>query len=280
MVSLKQHIRGNEATNPQGYQLIRSESQSGIISLDEHTSFVSDCYNLDTPRRQMQFTFNQMQAYVNGIGYEELNGWTSQKIWQFSRYLIDRLQNARAYRGYFTCFLQMIESLIEYMVELTKNQEGLVRGEKRHNLVIALMCVQALNKAYGRRADVRASCHVLAQKVANDFSSVGRMLSEAMLSINPHINLPLINFVVPRTNRQLLGTLLEFTNHPQSDKPTGVLRLLEQFSVHVNDFTYGDIEWLESELAGAVKEHMLDMVSMLSWLLYSLRPNQFPKPCV
>eukprot|EP01024_Parvocaulis_polyphysoides_P007989 TRINITY_DN1234_c0_g4_i2.p1 TRINITY_DN1234_c0_g4~~TRINITY_DN1234_c0_g4_i2.p1 ORF type:complete len:675 (+),score=103.49 TRINITY_DN1234_c0_g4_i2:209-2233(+) len=191
----------------------KTDSQKGQWiknSSDNYSSFTSHCSSLASPRvvQQKSITFDNMMTFIQGISAWELNGWSTQKIWQFIKYLVDRLENAKAYKGYFSSFLQVLDVLNNYLADQKRRGQGLVRGKKRHDLVIALMCVQALNKAYGRRGDIKASCYILAKKVAEDFEFVSTLLTDAIYRIDSTIKLRRTDFIVPRdsnlTNQSLL----------------------------------------------------------------------------
>eukprot|EP01026_Neomeris_dumetosa_P022528 TRINITY_DN1939_c0_g2_i1.p1 TRINITY_DN1939_c0_g2~~TRINITY_DN1939_c0_g2_i1.p1 ORF type:complete len:279 (-),score=30.83 TRINITY_DN1939_c0_g2_i1:1055-1891(-) len=277
MVQFLQQIRGGETPKLDGYQLIRNEQQIEVLNLEKQVSSTSHVFSQGSPRIM---SFDQMATFIHGISLEELNTWNSPKIWKFLKYLVDRLQNSIAYRGYFQCMLQLVEVFVNYMKELNMSGGRLPRGQQRQDLVIALMCIQALNKAYGRRSDIRASCYILAERVASNFTTVANMFQNAVTNIDASIQLPRVNFVIPRDSRRVLSALLEITSSPSKNKPTGILVILDRYGVRPGDFKEADVEWLESEQSGANQEHMYEMSGMLQWLLYVLRPERYPQPSI
>eukprot|EP01025_Chloroclados_australasicus_P027429 TRINITY_DN271_c0_g1_i6.p2 TRINITY_DN271_c0_g1~~TRINITY_DN271_c0_g1_i6.p2 ORF type:complete len:290 (-),score=9.99 TRINITY_DN271_c0_g1_i6:3374-4243(-) len=262
-----------------GLYIANSESQKPLKT-DEHSSFTSHCSSLASPRVQQPVTFESMMSFIQQVGQQEQQDWSTQKIWQFIHYLVDRLENSRAYKGYFRIFLQTLDTLMEYMKDLKQNYKGLARGKPRQDLIVALMCVQALSKAYGRRGDIRASCYVLAQQVACDFNQVAILLQKAILNLDSTIKLRCMDFIVPRDSRRVYAALLELSSNHKSRRSLSknIVRTLEKYGVHIVDFTEGDIKWLEDEVAGMDHEHHSDKHYMLEWLLHTLRPQTHPQP--
>eukprot|EP01023_Acetabularia_acetabulum_P060392 TRINITY_DN725_c0_g2_i1.p1 TRINITY_DN725_c0_g2~~TRINITY_DN725_c0_g2_i1.p1 ORF type:complete len:284 (-),score=15.07 TRINITY_DN725_c0_g2_i1:402-1253(-) len=281
MVSLIQHLRGRcspeqttgccKVSRTDSRYLIQEDS-------DGKSSFTSGCSSLASPRTKKSVTFDNMMAFIDGVTTWELNGWSTQKIWQFIKYLIDRLENAKAYRGYFRNFLHILDVLSDYIMELKKKGQRLAKGKKRHDLIKALMYVQALNKAYGRRGDIKASCHILAKKVSEDFQYVSTLLVNAMLKLNTSLKVSRTDFIIPRDSRRVFSSLLDVCSKPSQNKQFEILSILEKFGVRAADFTDGDVEWLQNELDGLNHENMYRMSVMLEWLVYVLRPESHMLP--
>eukprot|EP01026_Neomeris_dumetosa_P039291 TRINITY_DN3220_c0_g1_i1.p1 TRINITY_DN3220_c0_g1~~TRINITY_DN3220_c0_g1_i1.p1 ORF type:complete len:291 (-),score=13.98 TRINITY_DN3220_c0_g1_i1:150-1022(-) len=231
-----------------------------------------------------RITFQSMLMDIKNSKSYELNDWSVKKIFQYTCYLSDRLRKSKAFRGYFLIICRLIDLLKQHLQMMAQDGRELSQEVDKEALVMTLMCVQALNKVYGRRSDVRASCHILVEQVAGDFSAVTKTLKDGLRSIHPSLQIAVADFIVPRDSRMMLAELkreikLQKRNEDGSKVKEALIRILSAHKIRVSDFTQGDIIWLEREVVHTNDPSKLDSMQLvLMWLLHLVHPRVYPQP--
>eukprot|EP01026_Neomeris_dumetosa_P056281 TRINITY_DN5145_c0_g1_i14.p1 TRINITY_DN5145_c0_g1~~TRINITY_DN5145_c0_g1_i14.p1 ORF type:complete len:296 (-),score=21.55 TRINITY_DN5145_c0_g1_i14:1187-2074(-) len=232
-------------------------------------------------------TFQSMLTDIHNSQGGKLGGWSLKKIHQYTCYLTDRLSKSKAFRGYFQIICRLVDVLKQHLYSMLQNGRQLPGNLDKEALIMTLMCVQALNKVYGRRSDVRASCHILIEKVATEFQVVAETLKDGMRAVDRSLQIRTPDFIVPKDSR-LLSVALKREVKLKAGLPgdsngaevkEGILRILQAYKIRIRDFTQGDILWLERECIqdeDASKQNSTQQV--LAWLLHIALPQIYPMP--
>eukprot|EP01025_Chloroclados_australasicus_P050599 TRINITY_DN5838_c0_g2_i2.p1 TRINITY_DN5838_c0_g2~~TRINITY_DN5838_c0_g2_i2.p1 ORF type:complete len:294 (+),score=13.91 TRINITY_DN5838_c0_g2_i2:298-1179(+) len=232
-------------------------------------------------------TFQSMLNDIQNSQGGKLDGWTLKKIHQYTNYLSDRLRKSKAYRGYFQIICRQVDLLRNHLAALLQERRQLPTQVDKEALIMTLMCVQALNKVYGRRSDVRASCHILVEKVASDFQVVADTLKDAMRAVDRRLSVSVPDFIVPRDSRILVAELKREVklkaglprDEDGSQVKEGLVSVLSAHRIRISDFTQGDLIWLEREgiqTDGASQISSMQLV--LLWILHIVSPQTYPQP--
>eukprot|EP01025_Chloroclados_australasicus_P021430 TRINITY_DN2254_c0_g1_i1.p5 TRINITY_DN2254_c0_g1~~TRINITY_DN2254_c0_g1_i1.p5 ORF type:complete len:303 (-),score=27.97 TRINITY_DN2254_c0_g1_i1:2224-3132(-) len=278
-----QEIRDQKCDAP----IIRPAELNRTVSEDYASS--EDNFSARSTPSTHRFTFQSMLLDIQNSRGGDLRIWTVKKMHQYTCYLSDRLRKSKAFKGYFLIICRLVDLLKQHLQMLVQERMDLPEQVDREALVMTLMCVQALNKVYGRRSDVRASCHILVEKVATDFSAVTETLKDGLRLVNPSLQISVADFIVPRDSRQLLSELkheVQFKTGYLDDKLSnrlkeGIIRILQAHRIRVTDFTQGDVVWLEREVVQQNTGDVFDLDSIqlvFAWLLHIVQPNMYPQP--
>eukprot|EP01023_Acetabularia_acetabulum_P040387 TRINITY_DN3915_c1_g1_i14.p1 TRINITY_DN3915_c1_g1~~TRINITY_DN3915_c1_g1_i14.p1 ORF type:complete len:324 (-),score=41.18 TRINITY_DN3915_c1_g1_i14:1066-2037(-) len=268
---------------------------------DDYAGSADDQFSARSTPSAHRITFQSMLMDIQNSRGGDLAVWTVKKMHQYTCYLSDRLRKSKAFRGYFLIICRLVDLFKQHLQMMVQEGQELPKQVDKEALIMTLMCVQALNKVYGRRSDVRASCHLLVEKVATDFSAVTQSLKDGLKLVNPSLQISVADFIVPRDSRILIAELkreiklkgdlknadAEQINHFKQ----GLVRILSSHRIRISDFTQGDIIWLEREVQQYINTNNINNISnnnntfnqdqislVYAWLLHIVQPLVYSQP--